>query len=1254
MHRLAALPGDGSPEEIELVEQPSAPVLFLTSATTDIATLATSLSLDEENHWRGFIRALPLFALKHPAQIDHYISTTAKDAQFIIIRLLGSRGHWSYGLDKFSSWSREKSRRRLVVVSGTNENELELHSIGNVDLKITQILSELLKAGGVDNMEKFLSLISCIVNKSKYKLEEYLPQYFDDPQKWDWLDEEGIKVCVILYRSLLQAGDITFAQELNKQLRSRGLVPRTIWISSLRNNIVQNNVSNIIKRESIKAVLISTSFSSVEINEASSGVPLWDELDIPILQLLTSSKTRQQWNESSIGLSPLDLSMQIVLTELEGRISTRPCAFKETGYLHKDLATVVQRLKPDMHGIKWVTKHVKNWIRLQELRAEEKRISIIIANYPVKNGRLANGVGLDTPASVVQILQWLKDTGHYLGDKDIPSDVNLLMKDILNSRTNDPESFQKEALDFIDLGHYLKWWNTLPESSRSRVTDRWGLPELAVDLESRGFPIHGVTYGNISLLIQPSRAYDPNNINDLHSPSLPPPHRYLAQYLWIKEVQMAHAVVNVGKHGSLEWLPGKAIGLSKDCFPQVAIEELPNIYPFIVNDPGEGSQAKRRSQAVIIDHLTPPLGIAGLHGDLHTLEMLLDEYYESKSLSNKRTTILEKKILTILEKNDWLNYKRSGKETHKKDNQELFIHADSYLCELKESQIRTGLHVFGKSPSREDLKTLCLLIIKAPNKERLGLTQMIANELQLDLNPWADDESLLVTNKDRSIVSKYTHQNLTRNSDINQWLDSQALFIIAYVIRSKDNRYDPKDVYNQICEPIKHFLHQNNASLSLRILTLWRNLNDCSKGEKSGFIKSICGRRVISGPSGAPTRGRPEVLPTGRNFYSVDLRSIPTEAAWDLGKRSANNILELNMLDTGEHLNKLALSVWGTSTMRNGGEDICQLLSLIGVMPVWDGPTRRVVDLEVIPLRILGRPRVDVVLRISGLFRDAFPHLIELVNQAQSLIASLNEPEDMNPLAATKRNNQSLGRIYGSAPGAYGAGLQALIDSGSWEDRNDLAKAYLAWSQWRYDEADTAIKDREGLEDSLKNVQVVIHNQDNREHDILDSDDYYQFQGGLASAIEHVAGYMPELYIGDNSRAERPKVHKLSKEIDKVVRSRLLNPLWIKGMKQHGYKGAFEMGASLDYLFAYDASTGKVSDWTYSQITDKWLGDVDTKVFLKNNNPWVLRDIAERLLEAVNRKLWSNATPIEIDFLKKIVEDSESCIENDEYQSTLN
>ncbi len=1248
MHRLATIPGETSNEEILLVEQPQARVLVLSSVTTDISTLANCLVLKENIHWHGEIRALNLSSLNHPAQIDHYFEITAQNAELIIVRLLGGKGHWSYGLEKLATWQKRKNTsRKIIITAGTEDQFKILHPLSTINENYVDKLARLLNVGGMANVNTFLDVIDSLLNNKLPPVNQIIIKEDIDVEKWDWKEDKGKKIGIILYRALLQSGDLEFATALNKKLRKKGLSPRVIWVKGLKDINVQRKIIQMMKIENVDIILSSTSFTSVELNSDFTGKSFWDELDVPVLQLLTSSNSRERWEGSCRGLDPIDLSLQIVLPELDGRITTRPCAFKILEENHNLLATAIHRLKPDNDGLEWISNHIKAWLDLKYVIPRKKKICLILANYPIRDGRIANGVGLDTPESTVQILKWLKEYGISLGDKELPSNSDELMNSLLAVRTNDPGSRNRPTLDYLSLNDYMKWWDNISYKARSPIVERWGEPKSAIDIETQGFPIHGIELGNVCILIQPSRGYDSNSEKDLHSPDLFPPHRYLAQYLWIRDNHKSNLIVHIGKHGSVEWLPGKSVGLSKNCAPALAMGYLPNLYPFIVNDPGEGTQAKRRTHAVILDHLTPPLGRAGAYGDLLILENLIEEYYDSKLLCSERNNIVISKILKLIEKNHLLDLDITT-TIQELELEEILCKVDSYLCELKQSQIRTGLHILGMKINNNKLSELMLSISRTPSRINNGFTQILAKTLNLKVDPWADDESEYLENEDIVELSKYNIKPPRNKGVFIDWLEGQALIIIQAIVENKTLPLNQNFHSDDLIEPFKTLLTEKNTKSFLKSIRsdLMFSIQKCAVKEKQNFLKVVDGKRIEAGPSGAPTRGKPEVLPTGRNFYSVDLRGLPTESAWDLGRRTAQNLLDLYLLENGEDLTHLALSVWGTATMRNGGEEIGQLFALIGVRPVWDGPTRRFIDIEVIPLSVLGRPRVDVTLRISGFFRDAFPQLIYFVNKAQNIVGNLKEPSAMNPYSAFLREGNEEGRVYGSAPGAYGAGLQALIDSGAWDNKKDLANAYLAWSQWKYEGYGNPIPDKKGLVNCLKKIQVVLHNQDNREHDILDSDDYYQFHGGLSAAVEQVSGTKPNILLGDNSRRERPKINTLKKEIEKVVISRLLNPRWIEGIKEHGYKGAFEMSASLDYLFAYDAATDNVPDWCYSKINEEWLGNNSTIEFLLSKNPWVLRDMAEKFLEASNRGMWKNAGIQEKNKLIKMLNEAETIIEN--------
>ncbi len=1324
MHRLAAVPGLPSGfEDSPFVEQESTPLLVLSSSDTDLQTLAAVLARQPS---AAPVRGLNLAALAAPAVLDHYIATSLASTRVVLVRLLGGRGHWSYGLEQLRAWAERQPGRQLLVAAGTADEEQELASLGNGPVELAVAISRCLREGGADNLCRVLDCLEALAAGQPAAAPVPLP--LADPLPHDWRAEPGARVGVILYRALLQAGDDLLASALLQALRRHGLCPRALWVSGLRDPAVQQGVADLLAREAVQGVLCTTSFASVQFEEAGLGAPLWDRLNVPVIQVLCSTRSREQWAASSIGLGPLDLSLQVALPELDGRITSRVGAFKELERADASLAAALMHYQPDHERLDWIARLLAAWVELRLTPVGQRRVALVLANYPTRNSRLANGVGLDTPASAAAMLRWLAEAGYDLGltstglptglpaepptepaaglTTGLPADGDALIQQLLAGRTNDPESQHRPPLDHLPLATYLAWYQKLPAAGRAVLEARWGPPAADEGLEQgpagAGFPIRGLRFGAVAVLVQPERGYGRDPSLSYHSPDLPPTHAYLAQYLWLRQVAASQVVVHVGKHGNLEWLPGKGLGLSDECFPEWALGPMPHLYPFIVNDPGEGSQAKRRAQAVILDHLTPPLDRAGLHGPLQELEALLDEYWEARQLGSERVAPLRERLAVLLASLELPAAGAaaggptaggptaggptadgslaegavvSGASAQAIDDLEARLDgADGYLCELKEAQIRTGLHVFGHLPDPQPLLELLLCLARPPLAEGPGLTQALAADLQLELDPWADAEEAPLSAADRlrlqaflaagasasASVSAPAETALRRCGDAVALLEAQALDLLrpllapgiatalapaagsASVTTTSTAAASSAPAAAAVGPTTKAVLERVRRQLLPRLLA-------CASAERQALLRGLAGERIAAGPSGAPTRGRPDVLPTGRNFYSVDLRGLPTEAAWDLGRRSAALLLEAHLQQEGDDLRHLALSVWGTATMRNGGEDIAQALALMGVRPVWDGPTRRMVDLEVMPLSLLQRPRVDVTLRISGLFRDAFPQLVDWMNQASRRVAALDEDAWHNPLAAHARQEGHSGRVYGSAPGAYGAGLQGLIDSGQWEQRGDLGEAFLNWSAWRYDASGDgrceASPDRAGLEQRLREVEVVLHNQDNREHDLLDSDDYYQFHGGLSAASERVRGSAPALWFADHSRHQRPRVHRLEHEFDKVLRSRVLNPRWIQGMLAHGYKGGFELAASLDYLFAYDASTGRVPDWSYGAICRQWLQDEDVLRALRQSNPWALRDMAERLLEAANRKLWQGADPAQLKYLKGLVIGSESLIE---------
>ncbi len=1297
MHRIAATPGGWNPqsEGVVFIEQTTAPIVFLTAADTDIQALAASISQLPV----GFpaLRVVNLLQLQQQLTIDSYAENVLASAQVIIVRLLGGRSYWSYGLEVLQE-TVQQTGAALVVLPGDNRPDPDLISHSTVTLAAVNQLWYYLTEGGVENFVNALQFIADVCLGQTYNPPPPQPVPRIGLYPWEGLQVsklEGVevnlkptnfpKVGILFYRAHYLAGNTAPIDALCCALAQRQLEPVPIFVSSLRDVDVQAELLSYFQPKEgsgIDLLLNTTSFSLAKLDTETPQLELWECLDVPVLQVILSGGTVEQWDSQFQGLTARDTAMNVALPEVDGRIISRAVSFKSVQSWNSGLETDVVVYEPVRDRIEFVADLAANWTRLRQTPPSERRIALIVANYPNRDGRLANGVGLDTPASCVEILKALQQAGYRV--EDIPETGDELIRRLTAGVTNDPEGRELRLIrQQLSGDEYQQYFEGLPLKVQKGISDRWGLgnegnstatfsassSHSRFSIPDSPFPIPGIQLGNVFVGIQPARGYDVDPALNYHAPDLEPTHAYLAFYYWVRQYFGAQAIVHVGKHGNLEWLPGKSVALSGCCYPEVALGAMPHLYPFIVNDPGEGSQAKRRSQAVIIDHLTPPMTRAELYGPLQQLEGLIDEYYEAQSLDPTRLSIISDRIIQLILQEDLHQDLGLEKDEIQTPNSKLQDRVDGYLCELKEAQIRDGLHIFGNCPQGRQLRDLIVAIARHPGNGRIGLTRALAKDWGLDFDPLTAD--LSASSGQWSIVNG---KNCRTIGDILEVLEQQAAELVEQLISTNNQQLTTN---NQ---------QQTQQELDWIRDRLFPALQQTDQ-ELTQLLRGLDGRYVPSGPSGAPTRGRPDVLPTGRNFYSVDIRAIPTETAWDVGRKAAEVLIERYTQENGEYPKTLGLSVWGTSTMRTGGDDLAEALALIGVQPVWDYPSRRVVDFEILPLSVLGRPRVDVTLRISGFFRDAFPNLISLFDQAVVAVAALDEPPEQNPLASQVKQEQAqwvatgLGteeaemrsryRIFGSKPGAYGAGLQGLIEAQNWTDEQDLGRAYINWSSYAYTSTPPnppllrggteevvvsslakagmggleGVAAPEAFEQRLQKMQVVLHNQDNREHDLLDSDDYYQFQGGITAAIRALTGKNPHTYFGDNSTPENPKVRQLREEIARVYRSRVVNPKWIEGVMRHGYKGAFEMGATVDYLFAYDATANCVEDYMYQGIAEAYLFDPTVHNFIQQKNPWALRDMAERLLEAHQRSLWSSVKPETLDELRAIALQAEAVIE---------
>jgi len=1263
MHRISATPGGWNFQDIGtiVIQQTSAPIVWLSAADTDIQTLAAAVKQLPVEF--PSVRVVNLLQLQQQFSIDTYAEEVLGSAQVIILRLLGGRAYWSYGLEVLKE-TVENTGAALIVLPGDDRPDPDLIGHSTISLAVANQLWRYFTEGGIVNFTNALKFVADACLGSSYNPPPPQAVPLVGLIRWNNNSQQAVKkVGILFYRAHYLAGNIAPIDALCAALAERQLEPLPLFVSSLRDREVQAEVNSFFQSREIDLLLNTTSFSiarldlelpSMSLGAASPGsasrttqetqratrttretseLDLWKSLDVPVLQVIFSGGTVAQWQSGTGGLTPRDVAMNVALPEVDGRIISRAVSFKAVQKHDRDLETDVVVYQPERSRINFVADLAANWVRLGQTPAGSRKIALILANYPTRDGRLANGVGLDTPASCVEILKALSAAGYHL--ENIPATGDELIQRLTAGATNDPEGKDlRSILQSLSLEEYREYFANLPPKVQQEIGDRWG------DCTEKSIPIPGIMLGNIFVGIQPARGYDLDPALNYHAPDLEPTHAYLAFYYWLRQGFGAHGIVHVGKHGNLEWLPGKSVALSDSCYPEIALGAMPHFYPFIVNDPGEGSQAKRRSQAVIIDHLTPPMTRAELYGPLQQLESLIDEYYEAQMLDPSRLPAIRDRITSLfLEENlhQDLSFVKSEEFT------ELLKSADGYLCELKEAQIRDGLHIFGQCPQGRQLRDLMVAISRG---RTTGITRSLAVDWGLDFDPLTADPAQILG--EERAIGHFSKPCFTVG-DVIAELEEKAAELVQQLIESHqctiNNVQFPKtqEELNWIGKKLLPALQETQEEITQ-------------------LLRGLDGGYVPSGPAGAPTRGRPEVLPTGRNFYSVDIRAIPTETAWDIGRKAAEALIESYTQEHGEYPRTLGLSVWGTSTMRSGGDDMAEALALLGVQPVWDGPGRRVVDFEILPISFLGRPRVDVTLRISGFFRDAFANLIDLFDQAVAAVAALDEPPEDNPLASqvqqetqfwlaegltqSQAETRSRYRVFGSKPGAYGAGLQGLIEAQNWTDDRDLARAYINWSSYAYTKTNMGHAAPEAFEQRLQQMQIVLHNQDNREHDLLDSDDYYQFQGGLTAAVRSLTGKNPQTYFGDNSVPQNPRVRQLRSEIARVYRSRVVNPKWIAGVMRHGYKGAFEIAATVDYLFAYDATANCVEDYMYQGVADAYLLDPAVQEFIHQKNPWALRDMAERLLEAHQRGFWQNVDGKMVDRLRAIAHLAEGAIEN--------
>jgi cobaltochelatase CobN len=1119
------------------------------------------------------------------------------------------------------------ARRRgiaFAAIADGREDDPSLDRASTVSADLIVRLRDYLRQGGRANALAFLRTAVRVIGRDAGTPDDPVPVAdaglyvpgIDRPTLSDlrgrWAADAPV-ACLIFYRALMVAGTLDAADAMIGALEARGFNVAPVHVRALRDPFAMDWLGSLLAEVQPDVIVNATSFAASSTSQPRTPSVL-ERADCPILQVAFAGVEEAEWQAAARGLGPRDLAMNVALPEVDGRIFTRAVAFKAAERFDEvtQCGIVVPRVAPDR--VAFVADLAANWARLRRTDVSERRVAIVLANYPNRDGRIGNGVGLDTPASAVAILSTLATAGYDIGDA--PTDGAALMNLMTGGVTNALSSIDRPGEIALPLPAYRTALAAIPAAARAAMVDRWGEPEADPFVRDGAFRLAVHRFGHVALAVQPARGYHIDPKDSYHDPALPPPHAYLAFHIWLDQHFGAQAVVHVGKHGNLEWLPGKAVSLSNTCFPEICAGPLPQLYPFIVNDPGEGTQAKRRIGAVIVDHLTPPLTRAESYGPLKQLEALVDEYYLAAGMDPRRIDRLRRDIIDLAQ-SQGLD-KDAGAQG---DGDDALSAIDNYLCELKELQIRDGLHVFTRSPEGTLRRDLIVALVRTSrgldHDGQASLLRAMAQDLGLDFDPLDCRMGDSWDGARPPILNDRTHDPWRTVGDTVERLELLAQSLVEGMAPP-----GPRSA----------------AVMRAIVDDLAPRVDLCGTQEAAGLLAGLDGRFVMPGPSGAPTRGRPDVLPTGRNFFSVDTRAVPTAVAWELGQKSAHLLVDDYFQREGEYPRAIALSAWGTANMRTGGDDIAQALALMGVRPRWDWTSGRVVGFEMMTVTELRRPRVDVTLRVSGFFRDAFPEQIDLIDSAARAVMALDEPEEDNPAAARHRQEtaalvgegQDAGvagrragaRVFGSKPGAYGAGLQAMIDEKLWHSRADLAGVYLDWGSYAYGAGVEGEAERDLFAARLTQADAVVQNQDNREHDLLDSDDYYQFEGGIAAAVEHLRGAKPISYHNDHSRPERPVIRTLEDEIGRIVRGRVTNPKWIAGVMRHGYKGAFEIAASVDYLFAFAATTHAVRDHHFDAVHAAFIEDDAVRAFMADANPAALRETASRLAEALERGLW--------------------------------
>jgi cobaltochelatase CobN len=1089
------------------------------------------------------------------------------------------------------------------------------------------------------------------------------------------LDEDRPTVAVWFYESHWTHENTRYVDALVRAIEREGANALPVFCNPVTDSdeqqdaewVVDNWLTDGAGRPLVDAVCSSFMFS---LSMAERGRDAADEgsdaeevflkrLGVPVVQTVTTMRSRSRYESSDTGVMGFELALSVALPEFDGNVITHPISGKERTDDEAGIGSAPKQHFPIEDRIDHAASLAVNWAELRHTPNGKKQVAVVLHNYPPSDDGIGTAFGLDSPDSTVNLLDELRARNYDLDGRSPESGEDLIetltSQLTLDDRWVAPEDVRNLSVDVVSPERYDEWWDDADGRFRENVTEEWGEPP------DRPFAIPGVEFGNVLVTVQPPRGFgmDPEKV--YHDSDLQPPHDYYAFYAWLREEFAADAVVHLGTHGSLEWLPGKTVGLDAESAPDALVSDLPNVYPYIVNNPGEGTQAKRRSYAAVVDYLTPPMANAGTYDELAELEELADQYREAGSEAGETVERLVRERIDELdlavelgiegeidEAIDVRGPEEAGTtlaegaiEGDRVAFDELIERVHAYLTDVKTTQIRMGLHTMGEPPEGDRLVEYLVALTRLENPGAPSLRESVAGVLGVDYDrmleaPGEYDETLGMTYAQAAdevhelsvelVETLAAHDFDVPEAEPDAGPDDETTMNLMVVdidalgeARVKGGAHDDlRAALSYICE-----------EAAPRVAG--------AEAEIPRTADALNGEYVPPGGSGAPTRGGVDLLPTGRNFYTLDPRKVPAKSAWEVGKEVAEGTLDRHHDEHGEYPEEIGVVAWGTPTVRTRGETIAQVLAAMGVRPVWTD-AGRIDDVEPIDLDELGRPRIDATTRVSGLFRDAFPQAAGVIHDAVEAVVDLEEPHEMNyvkkhveeeaekleaeGMDTDDARDAAMPRVFTTRPGGYGAGTNKAVDEGNWEDRSDLADVYVQWGGYALGSRGRVSEDHDAFRRRLDSVEATVKIEDTMEQDEFDSSDWYAFHGGFITAVAEVSGEEPASYVGDSSDPDNVSVYTNEEKVRKAMRSRVLNPAWLDSMEEHGYKGAGDLSKTVDVTLGWDATTGVVSDRLWDDVADRYAFDEDRQEWMRDVNPWALESITDTLLEAIDRGLW--------------------------------